>query len=324
MFKLSADIKISSFKSIKPNKVSWKQHIDNYSDTAVFTIPAICKLKKQGDAYDNKVIPSAQAFREGMPVEIRAGYDGNYQLQFKGFLRRMNYSVPLEVECEGYSYQLRMKYVTKSYKNTTVRTILEDLIKGTDIRLSKDIPSIPISKVVFMNATGIDVLDWFKEKCLLTVNFHFDVLYVGLRGMSAAGSVQHRLGWNVVKDGDLKFDTDRQYAQINIKIEKTTKKGEKKTGSAGTGSETKVLKVEAIEDERLLKQIAEEKKRQLNNVGYTGSITAFLEPYAQPGMSSVISDGKYPERSGRYFIEGVQGSVSTSGGRQKIAIRYSL
>lgn len=326
MFRITADITISSFKGFKPTTAKWNRHVDNYADSASITMPALCKLLKTGDQYDKKVIPTGKAFTEGMPVVITAGYDGNKVTRFKGFIKRINYSIPLEVECEGYSYLLRTVTLNKSYKNTTVKKILEDVVAGTGIRLSKAIPDIPIPKAIFQHASGVQVLEFFKEKCLLTVFFNFDELYVGLRGLVASGIVRHRLGWNVVKDNELLFNADKEFATVNIQIEKRLATGHKRKAVNGPkDGNTKVLKVSLIDDAAALAAIAAEKKKQLNNKGYTGKITAFLEPYVAPGMSDSIEDGNYPDRTGVFFCEGVEGSITPNGGgRQKIAIGFAL
>ena len=55
-----------------------------------------------------------------------------------------------------------------------------------------------------------------------------------------------------------------------------------------------------ISDPHLVSQ-----RRKLLNRGYEGSLTAFLIPFAEPAMAVEIEDTKYPERSGKYFIEAV-------------------
>jgi hypothetical protein len=85
-------------------------------------------------------------------------------------------------------------------------------------------------------------------------------------------------------------------------------------------SNTKVERIRALFPQWFLDQMAADKKKTLINTGYEGVITAFLIPYVEPGMAAVITDQRYPERNGKYFIEAVEGEFSTSGGRQKIKI----
>lgn len=280
-------------------------------------------LKKNGDEYDR--IETGKKLTEGMKVEIKTGYNGLNLTRFKGFIRRINYTVPLALDCEGYSYQLRkILDFTKAYKNTTVRLILEDLTKGTDIKLSDSIPNIPIDKATFKNVTGIQVLEWFKEKCLLTVYFNFDTLYVGALALEPKASQTFRLGWNVIKDSDLKFNDDKEFVDVRLTIESRAKNGIKQKEYAGNvGSQEKVYRT-SIKDKKTQQDIATRLRLEVVNRGYEGSITAFLMPYVVPGDTAIIDDTKYPQRVGRYFITGVQGSFDRSGGRQKIKIGNKL
>jgi hypothetical protein len=280
-------------------------------------------LKKEGDNYER--VQTGLQFKEGMKVEVMAGYDGKNDLRFKGFISRLNYTIPLEVECEGYSYQLRKKLdFSKSYKLTFVQKILLDLIAGTEIKLSPEIPVIPIDKATFINVTGIQVLEWLKEKCLLTVYFNHDVLYVGMQQIVPKITKKFRLGWNVIKDNELRFNDKKEFADVRIQVGSRKKDGTKEKSFAGrTDGQVKKYK-SALKNPATLKAIAQEKKNEIVNRGYEGAIGTFLQPFVQPGMAALIDDKKYKERTGKYFITGVEFDFSTSGGRQKIKLGNSL
>lgn len=320
MFVMTADIKIGPFKPVKPHAFTWRRSIDDFSDTATIKLPAIARLKKNGDQYE--VVQTGLQIKEGMQVQGYAGYNGVNPLRFQGFVRRVNFSIPLVIECEGYSYQLRKKEgYTKSYTNTTVKQVLRDLCEGTDIVLSNDIPDVPLKNIYFKNVRGIDVLEYLKDKCLLTVYFNYNVLYAGLRMAEVKQTIKHRLNWNVIQDDQLKFESNRELAQVTIQVEKRKQDGTKEKALQGPkDGMVKVLKVRHIENEQLLQQIAAEERNRLLLKGYEGSLKTFLFPVAEPGMASNIDDVRYPERSSAYFIEAVQGDFSSSGGRQEIKI----
>lgn len=320
MFLMTADINVGPYKPFKPNAAHWVRSIDNYTDTASFKVPGIAKMKVDGDKY--KLVDTGLQFTEGMTVEILCGYDGRNVTRFKGFIKRVNYSLPLEIECEGYSYQLRKKEgYTKSYKSTTAKALLADLVAGTDIKLSDNIPNIPLKNIYFKNVRGTDVLDYLKEKCLLTIYFNYDVLYCGLKMTDIKATVKHRLNWNTIKDSELKFDSNRELATVNIQIEKRKKDGTKEHAKDGVeDGSVKILKVRHIDDAALMKKIAEEERAKILHKGYEGTITAFLFPVVEPGMADSIDDTRYPDRTGTYFVEKVTGSFDPGGGRLKIGI----
>ncbi|RXK57572.1 hypothetical protein ESA94_20450 [Lacibacter luteus] len=317
---MTADIIVGPYKPFKPHSFSWKRSIDSYTDSAVIKIPAVAVVRRVGDQY--KQVQTGLQFAEGMKVEAYCGYDGNNPLRFKGFIRRVNFSVPLEIECEGYSYQLRKKEgYTKSYASTTVKQLLRDLCAGTDIVLSDSIPDIPLKNIYFKNVKGTDVLDYLKSKCLLTIYFNYEVLYCGLKMTEAQTTVKHRLNWNVLKDDQLKFEQNRELAKVTIQLEKRGKDGTKtKSKNGPKDGMLKILKVRHIDSEALMQQIAEEERKKLLFKGYEGVITTFLFPVVEPGMASQIDDVRYPERASTYFCEKVEGDFNSSGGRQKISI----
>jgi len=326
MFRMTHDIIVTGVNQDKPfkaNLMKWNRSVENFSDSASFKVPGITRLRKEGDVYDR--VATGLIFKEGMKVTLSAGYDGNNEVRFMGFIKRVNFTIPLEVECEGYSYQLRKKLdFTKSYKDTTVKSILADLVQGTDIALSTAIPAIPIDKAVFQNVTGVQVLEWLKDKCLLTVYFNFNTLYCGMQQLEAKTTKNFILGWNVIKDNELKFNADKEFADVRIQVGARKKDGERERQYSGKKDGQVKKYRSAIKDAATLARIADQKRSELVNRGYEGAITTFLTPFVEQGMAVQIDDNKYPERTGKYFVTGVAGEFSNTGGRQTIKIGNSL
>jgi len=323
---MTANIKIGPYKAFKPTSVNWKRSVDSYSDSSLIKIPAICMLKSSGDTYTR--VESSLQFKEGMKVEVAGGYDGNNVTRFKGFIRRINFTVPCEIECEGYSYQLRLKLdINKVYAaGVKMKTILTDLVAGTDIKLSDKIPDVTISTaVVFKRASGTQVLDWLKEKMLQTVYFNYDVLYVGLKETEIKKTVRFRLGWNVIKDNDLKFNSNKEHAQVKIEIQQREKNGQFKSAVYQSKfTNTLVKRIHVRLDDSYLAKMAQAYKASLLGTGYEGLITAFAIPVVEPGMVAALEDPRYNERHSSNFIEEVEGSLGPGGGRQKIKIGNQL
>lgn len=327
MFQMTSTVTVEGIKNIiKPNALSWKRSVTDYSDTATIKLPAVAMLKTKGDVY--KRIETGLQFKEGLQISIACGYNGKTTLRFKGFIRQIKPNTPLEIECEGYSYQLRkIQAFNKSYKaGITMRTILEDLVKPTDIKLSKAIPDVTIeSPVNFSGKSGIQVIDWFKEQLLMTAYFNFDELYVGFRYTNLKKTIKLRLGWNVVDDNDLKFNPKKELTEVNISVGAKQKDGTTQYADPDSnGSDAKQVKMNVRVDPVTLKKIQDDQKQKLLARGYEGSLTAFLVPFAEPSMAVQIDDPKYPARSGKYFIEAVDGDFGSGGGRQKIKIEASL
>jgi hypothetical protein len=329
MFNMTSEITVKGFKNvIKPSAIKWKRSVTDYSDTATITLPAIAMLKSNGEE-DYKQVETGLQFKEGMEVLIKCGYDGKNETRFMGFIRRINPKVPLELECEGYSYQLRKKQnINKSYRaGIKLTEILNDLVRGTNIQVSKQIPEIIFdSPVTFNNRKATEVLDWLRDKMLQTVYFNLNELYVGLRETQLKPTITLRLGWNVVESDELKFNDNRELADVRISMVQKGKDGKSVSASRADpdNQNVKQIKLPGRVDKATLKRIEDEQRKKMQNRGYEGAITAFLVPYAEPGMSVSIEDKKYPARTGKYFIEGVEGEFSSKGGRQKIKIASTL
>lgn len=327
MFNLTSDITIGTHEKIKPAKVSWKTDINSFTDTCTIELPRISYLKTIKTATADKQQPNERKeylFKENDKVSVLLGYDGRNEKRFEGFIKRINMSVPVKVECEGYSYLLYDIIFNKSYANVTVKRLLNDLCSGTEIVLSSEIPNIPLKNVRFKNATGIQVLEWLQKECKLAVYFNFNELFVGTLFGKSQATAKFQLGWNTVKEDDFK----QRLVDKNVRVvihEKDNKGEVKKTKSdAQKYSNEKTIKVKAGIPADLLKQIANRLQTKSNYNGFEGSITAFLEPTVNKGMVADIIDKQYTDRTGRYFIESVEGEFGTGGGRQKIGLGFLM
>lgn len=320
-FRMVTDITIGRFEKVQVHSVSWERSIDNYSDTAKITLPAVARMKRADGKYDR--VNTADQLMPGMPVRIAVGYDATVPERFTGFISRVKHAIPLVVECEGYSWQLRQKTFTRSYGPTTVRQILTDLVQGTDIVLSDAMPEVPLPKALFRNVYGTQVLDWLKEKCLLTVYFEGNVLYAGGQSLQPFSEVKFLIGWNTAAEEQLSYLTEQELAQVIINANHKDKQGNMVIPITDLKGDVKELKT-LVADSGTLAAISAEQTRKRKFTGYKGSLTAFSLPLAAPGMTAVIKDQRYPDRSGRYFINAVKGEHGPRGGRQRIEIGYYL
>ena len=123
---MTSDISICGI-SVKPTAVKWRCSVSDYTDTCTIELPLSLYAKTNGGG--NKSLP----FYEGGDVIVMLGYNGRNTTRFMGKVLRINYAVPLQIECEGYSYDLRKKRFTKSYQKTTALQLIKDLCNGTDI-----------------------------------------------------------------------------------------------------------------------------------------------------------------------------------------------
>jgi hypothetical protein len=193
---------------------------------------------------------------------------------------------------------------------------------GTEIVLSPEMPNIPLQNVRFKNATGVQVLTWLRQQCHLAVYFNFNELYVGTQYGKKGKRVKLKLGWNTIKEDDFKQRfVDKT---VQVVIHEKNDKGEVKKTKADVlryGNQREV-KIKTGIPADLLKQIANRLQTKSNYNGYEGELLVFLEPATNKGDVVEVNGYKYPEKSGSFFVESIEGSFGPGGGRQKIQLGF--
>lgn len=306
--------------------VKWKRSVKEIVDTAIIKVPAIGRVDANNNL-PNSSIATSKLFNNGDKVVIQLAYNNGFKQEFKGFVRRVTPSIPVEIECEGYAYQLRKKHLIKSWKSVSLKDFLTELISGTDIVLSPNIPVYTLTNLCINHANCLKALEYVKDKIHLAVFFQFETLYVGLEEGLKGNAVNFRLGWNTIRDDKLKY---RLAADSEVLVRLVTGKGKnhKRTlievGDAGGGLIER--NVNNIRDMNNLQAIANDLLLQSKYTGFEGYITCFLEPYCQPSDTAAITDRLYNERGGNYFVEGIEGEfgVHIKGAERKVHISRAL
>ncbi len=327
MFVPGSKISIGKFTFKGVNSVTITKSILEIAQRAVIKIPASAVLKQTGSNITTSV-QTAHQFTVGDKVSIDLAYDDDFNNEFVGFVTRVNLTTPVEIECEGYSYQLRKKKnIAKSWKTTTLVDVLKEVVSGTDVKLHPKIPNIPLKNLVINKASGTQVIEYLKEllKGALTAYFIDDVLYVGLKYEDATdGVAEYRLGYNTIADTELKYRAAKD-EEVNIEFQIREPNGKQKTISEGkTGGVTRRETLSAVTDTKYLEEIAKAKLLQQSYDGYEGSINVFLQPYVEHGYTAKITDNKYKEREGNYFVVAVSTEYGQSGAHRKVEIGIKL
>ncbi|SFW12866.1 hypothetical protein [Chitinophaga sancti] len=345
MFVLQCEIKIGSYTFYSVKEVKIKRSLHSYTDTASITIPASAVLRYTGQFPTKSVVSSAAQFAEGDKVEIWLGYDDKRELEFEGFVARINAATPCVIECEGYSWQLKQKGILENQKATSLKKLLSTITDGTDIKVSTEVSDLDLHQAYFDGKSGTDILDWFKKDLSMNVYFEGRWLYAGfdhiehpqagdyVRGRKTSDILNYKkikenawyeLGFTVIKDSELKFRKAND-AHVLVKAIYIDTKNKAHIQEAGdkNGVET-LLQISNFQDDAALKKAAENKLKTLKYDGYEGKLEAFLQPFAFPGCKAEISDTKYPVRNGTYRIESTEVTFNASGGRRKAEIGLKI
>ncbi len=357
-FVLCSDITIGSFRFSGVHDVRVKRSIHSYAESAVITLPAMCRIRKgKNDALTLTV--TSEQFKENDPVIINLGYNNEQSptgkvtpvrkwndenstkntifTVFQGFVKKIGIGTPIQVECEGYLRKLRQDVkVKRSSKNTKASEVLKLLETGKDgtatgikVHVEHD---MDLSNLKLSNKNGVEVIEEIKRAAQGILNIFFiepDKLWCGLtyapfsEGKSpfGLGEIYYRLGYNVVKDNTLnvrKTGAER----VKVIVTGTDAAGNKIAAESGDNEAQHEIKVMAsgIADKAGLLMIANEKQLKENYDGYEGSITGFLQPWCEPGWIVNIEDSRYPGMDGKYLIEATEVTFGNNGARIKTDI----
>lgn len=319
------NIKFNAVASVTIDK-----SIDSVTSSAVIRIPASARLV-YADGSKTESVQTARQFERGDRVNIQLGYNNNLKEEFEGFIYRINFTSPLEIECEGYEFLLRENLPTKTFATTSLKSLLQYIVSSsskfmdTGISVAGDIPAVEmVNYVIPANLNGIDALQQIKEHYGLTVYFQKNTLYAGGDFIRMLGDVKYSLGVNTPRADELKYQRaeDVKLKVKAIQINKNNTKLEAEVGDPK--GEQRTLYFFTAYSVAGLKKMAEVEMLKYKFTGYTGKITTLLEPYAQPGMAAVVVDIKYPERGGKYEVRGVNTTFDTGGAKRSIDIGKTL
>lgn len=320
MFVLGSDITIGKYVHVKPHAVKITKSIFEYVDRAKITLPITARIVRDGKVI-TATAETAKQFGEGDKVGIKLGYNGVLRQEFEGFVSRVNFTSPLEIECEGYSYQLRKKTHTGTAVKITLKDVLKKITYGTDIILDDSIPEFLIDKLVFEGKNGVQILEELQGTSKQLIKFFFtgNKLYGGLQFLKTKADVKYRLGWNVIKDNNLKLH-EAKNEEVTVNWIGENKDGTKTHAKKGTKGIVKTRTSHIVTDAASLQKLADAEHKKLSYDGYEGKITTFGQPYCEPGYKAILEDRKYPERSGNYIVNNTEVNYGMGGYRRIVGI----
>lgn len=332
-FIIKTRITVEGFKSFNAvSRIEVHKSINNYLDTAKVTIPSRVKIVSKSGSESSTI---SKLFKRGLKIKIEAAYNDSWNVEFEGFISRLDSSIPAIIECEGYAFQLREKNINKIYRNVALKDVLKDLIEGTDIELHPDNDDIQIDKLEYIKFPRFEALTKLGQDFAGAVGFWFkgNQLCVGLKytyfsekNKDWKADVVYKAGYNYVREGTLR---ERNSGDANNEVELILKnqKGETnhiKAGLPNSNTQRKKLGILSFENIKDAERLAKSLSQSGNYAGMDGSITAFLSPFCAPGYKIKNIDLRFPDLSGNYLCEEVVTTISRSGARRKIKISYKL
>jgi len=318
---LKSHITIAGIDFTQVNELKVTKSVDLLSDTAVIKMPTSFLLASP-DGFTKKT--TEKTINVGDEVRISLGYDGIiYQEEFVGYVKAIKPTIPLEIECEDAIFKIRReKTITRLFVKAQLREVLEEIVSGTGIGLSGEIPKLQLDRFYLKNVNGAQALSKIKEEFGLAIYIDDSgKLFAGLQQqLNADKTVYYHFQRNVLPNTQLEF-TKAEDQRLKIKAVGIAPDNTRIDVEVGDqDGEARTLFFYNISDKAKLKEIAESQLELLRYTGYKGTLTAFGYPDAQRGWAADLVDGNYPERAGRYFVEQTVLTNGTGGIRREVTI----
>lgn len=317
MFVLAGKIQIGDYIFTSVNNVEITKSTEDLVDTAVVKIPTKFKIRQNGE---QKFVE--EAIKPGDKVIITLAYESKYEgVEFKGFVSKVSPKIPMEIMCEDAMWLLRRKNINKVFAKTTLKEILNEVVKGTEIKLSAKVPEFVIDKLIIQNANGTQVLQKLKEDFAISVYLDdAGDLYAGLEQMNNIGQIaMYDLNYNLVEN-NLEFKTEDE-KKLKVKYTYISKENKKTSVEVGDeDGELRTFTTSIVSSEAQLKAMANAELKKNKYAGFEGNVKSFLLPFATRGMAAQIIDKEHKNREGKYFIKKTVTTFGMDGARREVTI----
>lgn len=299
------------------------------TETATFVLPRRVKIAGRIQLLDD-----AGIFREGDRVEIAAGYDGQPETLFNGFIRRIGVSFPIQIECENEAYRLKkMTVKPKEFKAAKLKDILEYVVpadipvKASNMNLGRFLiaQTVTVSKVIETICAQYSTFAFFRG----------GTLYVGVPFWTDYQKIiPFTYSQNIVNAAGLRY-LRAEDAKIKIKAVSLTADNKKLEVEVGdSDGALRTFHYNDIQDKTDLKKTAERILAQIQYDGLQGTLEVFGIPVVRQGDAVDLDFARveYMEglrendrRNGKYLVEKVVTKIGFSSGyRQMIDLGKKL
>ena len=276
---------------------SWK----SLTDTAEIVLP-----RKVKDFDRMKV---SEWLREGDPVEIWLGYDGNLELEFSGYVKTVPAGIPLLITCEDEMYKLKRNTISVSVKDCTLKQLLQKVAPGYTV-VCED---TKLGNVRYSKVSPSQVLEDLQKQGIYSWYLNKELHAFG-RSKGTEPPVGVKLEHTAGES--LKQKPIEDTLVIMSLIRKKGKKLRVEVGDKNAGKRL-IKEISGIEiTEAEMKREAEKMYTDAKQPGLDGDVTLFGVPRVRHGSQINLSSALYPEKDGTYYVDAVTKLFARSGYRQ--------
>lgn len=276
------------------SRVEINKTVETLGDKATIVIP-----RRYGDGTDDLKFYIAAGDR----ATLELGYNGELNVEFRGYIREIESGFPMKLHLDDETYPMRTNSLMKSWKNVTLREVLEFIAPGYEI----DCHGATLGKFQIDNQSTLSVLRTLRERYgfytvvkedRLTCKFKYDI--VDDKRVHVYDFSKN------VKKHSLKYRR-REDRNIRIRAVSYNADGRKITEEVGSKEQHAPLRTLSYTGKTAgeLRELALAEYGRLCFDGFEGSITGFGLPQTNAGDSLRIISAREPKMEGKYLIESV-------------------
>lgn len=261
----------------------------------------------------------------GDSVAIRLGYNGQLREEFTGYVADVAQRRPVVIHCEDEMYTLKRSHpAARSWQTVKLSEVVEYLLPDASI---DGVPNVTLSQFTIKPGGSVfEALEDLTKKYGLQAFYQGGRLHVTIPYYDMdVDTVRYDLERNVIRP-DLTFrrEEDVRMEIRAVSILPNNRKLQVDVGDSDAASIT-TLHFYNVTTEAELRRLAEDRLRTMKYAGFSGSITTFGIPYAEPGMAAEIRDRRFSgNRFGRYMIDAVTTTCGRGGFRREVQIGRAL
>lgn len=323
MYRLCSHITIGKTEFNFVCDVAIKESIETLTDTCIIKLPKKLKWNDSDIFFGQNAL-----IKKRDKVEVRLGYNDELQLVFKGYVRAIRRTLPVEIECEDEMYVLKWpenKVNKKTFNNVTLAELLVyTLPKGinytcADMKLGR--------YQIKDDVEPVKILEQLTDKNNYGLSAYFQLvnenpkLFVGLQNVHYAeyrNEHKFKFHYNIIQDSLKYLEKDDVKIKIKaISIMPNNVRHEVEVGHSDGSLRT--FNYYNI-DKTTLKKQASEMLSEFQNEGYEGNITCFGLPFVKKADAVTLYDDRFVKTVETYSVNEVKRAFGTEGYRQVITL----
>lgn len=319
---LSSSITIGELTMNFVNDVILKHSLKDVTNTANIKFPKRVLVNKK-DKWATK--PIQEVIKAGDRVTVKLGYNGKLRVEFLGYVRNVNPTIPLEIECEDDMYLFKRMAVAPARIKGTLKDVIKyiapDYVKNAII-LDTDLGG-PFTTGTADSDTALKVLQRIEEvyglKSTFIIKDNAPVLCVGTQYIAMAGTnaVKYIINENTISNDmqfvraeDLKITVTAKSLQKNGKTLTAKFKGDKD----GDARKIAIPGLSQMQLENAAKRLYEKSKVSKMD----GSITTFGAPYIIAGMRANIDCKEFEIKQTENYADEVEVRFGPAHGYRRV------